>query len=112
MTFAAIADELGVDEATVRRIVASVLAKLRAGLDCHDPDVLVAVLELVLAERRAKILSSEEPGFSRVPRRFSGTRGESAKHAPRSSTVSCNPSPGPKSPGLLEGLPTRFARKP
>lgn len=118
MTFAEIAAELGVDERTARRIVDTVLAKLRSGLgDAATPELVVRTLMHVLAEREQNYSSSEDPTISGVPRRFSPDLRSVGSHADRVVGRSAQPSTPSPGSGVAErrdrhALPRRFSRKP
>lgn len=123
MTFADIAAELGVDERTARRVVDTVIAKLRAGFSGteHAPETVVRAIVLVLGEREVSATdetvaenfsSTENATFSRPSRRFvdplcSWTEG--AEHAVGLSTPS--PPSSPCSDGerrARHAVPRRF----
>ena len=106
MTFAAIAAELGIDERTVRRVVATVLRRMADETDASDTD---EVLRALIGELRANYFSTEKATFSRVPRRFSRGVGSGPEHAPRVTPPS---TVVPSNEGRRAGLsiPRRFPR--
>jgi hypothetical protein len=67
-TFAAIAAEVGMDERSVRRIVAAVLRRMATETDAGSTDVVLAALKQGL---RANDFSTEMPTILRPARRFS-----------------------------------------
>lgn len=69
VTFAEIADEIGVDERTVRRVIEGVAKRF------HD----AGIRDLTLAEMT--FFSSEVAAFLRVPRRFRQTRDQEGVYA-------------------------------
>jgi hypothetical protein len=66
-SFAEIAAAEGIDERTVRRIVATVLRRMADETDASDPEELLRAL---IGGLRANYFSTENETISRIPRRF------------------------------------------
>lgn len=106
MTFAEIADELGVDERSARRIVDTVLAKLQrafVGTE-HTPEMVAATLVVLLRERHENYSSSEKT----ISRRFSPDPGSCLGHAARARKPLLPG--GENTPGRVRRLPRRWSR--
>ncbi len=114
MTFAEIADVLGLDERSVRRTWAAVIEKLRPLADEGEIEQVTLAIEMHFTVRVSNNSSTDNPTFSRVPRRFSANAGSGVDHAPRTgSPTRLSPD---RSPGVddrrVGHLPRRFRSKP